>query len=75
MLPEEAKLPGGFASLDEFRQRYVTAMTPDYSTETPPEPSRRRRAWMILLVAWAIGLLIWTLYIAAFVFVVIRVLT
>ena len=23
MLPEEAKLPGGFGSLDEFRQRYA----------------------------------------------------
>jgi len=51
-------------------------MTPDYSNEPPPERSRRRaRAWMILLTAWAIGLLIWTVYIAAFVYVIIRVLT
>ena len=50
-------------------------MTPYYSSETPPEPSRRSAgAWMILLSAWAIGLLIWTVYVAAFVFVVIRVL-
>jgi hypothetical protein len=50
-------------------------MTPDYSTEPPPEPSQRSaRAWMILLGAWAVGLLIWTVYIAAFVFIVIAVL-
>lgn len=51
-------------------------MTPDYSTETPPEPSQRSAgSWLILLGSWAIGLLIWTIYIAIFVFIVIRVLT
>ncbi|MBC8108987.1 MAG: hypothetical protein H7Z14_20545 [Anaerolineae bacterium] len=50
-------------------------MTPDYSNEPPPEQSRRSaRAWLVLLVAWGIGLVIWTVYIAAYVYIVIRVL-
>lgn len=51
-------------------------MTPDYSSEPPPEPSHRStRAWLIRLSAWAIGLLVWTVYIAAYVYLVIRVLS
>ena len=51
-------------------------MTPDYSTEPPPEPSHRSvRAWLVLLLAWGVGLLIWTVYLAAYVYIVIRVLT
>jgi hypothetical protein len=50
-------------------------MTPDYSSELPPEPSKRStRAWLVLLSAWVVGLLIWTVYIAAYVYIVIRVL-
>jgi hypothetical protein len=50
-------------------------MTPDYSSELPPEPSQRGAlAWLVLLGAWAIGLLVWTVYIAAYVYIVIRVL-
>ncbi|CAN5368176.1 hypothetical protein BH09PLA1_BH09PLA1_29020 [soil metagenome] len=50
-------------------------MMTDQPTETaPPRPPRTARAWIILLIAWAIGLLIWTVYIAAFVYGVIRVL-
>jgi hypothetical protein len=50
-------------------------MTPDYSNEPPPEPSHRTaRAWLVLLGAWAIGLLIWMVYVAAYVYIVIRVL-
>ena len=51
-------------------------MTPDYSNEPSPEPSHRSaRAWLMLLAAWGVGLLIWTVYIAAYVYIVIRVLT
>ena len=50
-------------------------MTPDYSSELPPEPSRRSTsAWLVLLGAWAVGLVVWTVYIAAYVYIVVRVL-
>ena len=50
-------------------------MTHDCSSELPPEPSHRSaHAWLILLSAWSIGLLIWTIYIAVYVYVVVRVL-
>ena len=42
-------------------------MTPDYSNDLPPEPSHRSAAaWCILLSTWAVGLLIWSVYDAAY---------
>jgi hypothetical protein len=50
-------------------------MTPDYSNQIPPEPSHRSAsAWLVLLSAWVIGLLIWSAYVAAYVYFVIWVL-
>jgi hypothetical protein len=39
----------------------VTA-SPD---EPPPKTRRPARTWVILLIVWAIGLAVWTVYIAA----------
>jgi hypothetical protein len=38
-------------------------------------PRRGAREWIVLLMAWSIGLIVWTVYIAMYVYLVIRVLT
>lgn len=49
---------------------------PDYATPATESarPKRPFRAWIILLLTWTLGLIVWAVYIAAFVFLLFKFL-
>jgi len=44
----------------------------DLTPAQPPRPKRSPGKWIILLIVWSIGLIVWLLYALAFGYVVFR---
>ena len=38
-----------------------------------PRPSRAMRSWMLLIVVWGAGLIVWTIYIIAIIYLLTKI--
>lgn len=60
--------------MNAARRHVATIPPPPLEPVEPPRPKRPASLWIILLIAWAVGLCVWLVYLLLFSIVIYRLM-